>query len=97
MMGGMFTTLTGGALYVAGAIVLAVIGAATYLSSQGVLAGSDWLAIVSPILVGVVGVTSAHVAGQTVARAVNVPPPGSAPPPAPVATHTVPTNPGKVI
>jgi hypothetical protein len=76
MMGAMFTTLKGAALWVAGGIVLAVIGAATYLTSAGDLNGSDWLAIILPILTGVIGVTSAHVAGQTAAAAFNTPSPG---------------------
>jgi hypothetical protein len=77
----MLSTLKGAALWVAGGIVLALIGAATYLASQGTLTGSDWLTIMVPILTGVVGVTSAHVAGQTAANAFNTPAPN--PPPAP--------------
>lgn len=71
----MFITLKGAALYVAGGLVLAVVGASTYLASQSVLSGSDWLAVITPILAGIVGVTSAHVAGQTAAAAIKVPPP----------------------
>lgn len=74
-MAGMFTMLKGSALYVAGGLVLAVVGAATYLASQSVLSGSDWLAVITPILAGIVGVTSAHVAGQTAATAFNTAPP----------------------
>ena len=81
---GMLTSLKGAALYVAGAIVLAAIGAATYLASRAVLTGSDWLVVVTSVLAGVVGVTSAHVAGQTAAAAINIPPPGPTSPPAPL-------------
>jgi hypothetical protein len=77
----MLETLKGAALYVAGAIVLAIVGAATYLASQGTLTGSDWLTIVVPVLTGVVGVTSAHVAGQTAANAFNTPAPVASTPP----------------
>lgn len=75
-MADMITTLKGATLYVVGGIVLAVVGAATYLASQSVLSGSDWLVVISSILAGVVGVTSAHVAGQTAAAAFNMVPPG---------------------
>lgn len=74
-MGGMFTSLKGASLYVAGGLVLAVVGAATYLASQSVLSGTDWLAVIIPVLTGIVGVTSAHVAGQTAATAFNTVPP----------------------
>jgi hypothetical protein len=70
----MWETLKGSALYVAGATVLAIIGAATYLAQSGVLSGQDWLTIVVPVLTGVVGVTSAHVAGTQVASAINTVP-----------------------
>lgn len=76
----MLTTLKGPVLYVVGGLVLAVIGAATYLASQSVLTGSDWLAVITAVLAGVIGVTSAHVAGQTAAAAFNTSPPQLQPP-----------------
>lgn len=93
----MWETLKGAALYVAGAITLAIIGAATYLASQGTLTGQDWLTITVPVLTGVVGVTTAHVAGTQVASAINtmpapaaVPPSLPSPTPAPAPTQGVP-------
>lgn len=65
-------------LYVVGAIVLAVIGAATYLASQNVLSGSDWLVVASGLTAGTIGVTTAHVTGNQVAAALNTPPPVTA-------------------
>ena len=92
----MWETLKGATLYVVGGIVLAIIGAATFLANQGTLTGQDWLTIVVPILTGVVGVTSAHVAGNQVASAINTTPtPGAAvnpatlTPPAPAPTMGV--------
>jgi hypothetical protein len=67
----MWETLKGATLYVVGVIVLAIIGAATYLAQSGVLTGSDWLTITVPVLTGVVGVTASHVAGNQVASAIN--------------------------
>jgi hypothetical protein len=69
------TTLSGAALWVAGLIVLAIVGAATYLASQGILSGSDWLVIGSAILASVGIVTTAHVTGQQVTAALQTPPP----------------------
>jgi len=77
--------LKGAALYVAGVITLALIGAVTFLVADGDLSGSDALIVFTPILTGVVGVTSAHVAGQTAAAAINTPPPVTATMPAPLA------------
>lgn len=62
----MFTTLKGTALWGATAVVVAIIGAATYLASQSVLSGSDWLVVASTVLAGVVGVSAAHVTGAAV-------------------------------
>jgi hypothetical protein len=81
----MLDTLKGPALYVAGALVLALIGAATYLSAQGILTGEAWLVIVTPIITGVVGVTSAHVAGTQAVNALMTPPPATAVTPPPLA------------
>lgn len=82
----MLESLKGAALYVAGIIVLSALGAATYLASQGTLSGSDWLVIAASILASVGIVTSAHVAGQTAAAAINTPPPvSSGDPPHPAA------------
>jgi hypothetical protein len=85
-MAAMLQALKGGALWAALAIVLATIGSATYLASQAILSGSDVLAIITPILAGTVGVTTAHVVGQaTLAAGVSTMPAGSptavAPPP----------------
>ena len=84
-VGGVLTTLKGSALYVAGAIVLAIIGAATYLAASNTLTGSDWLTIVVPVLTWVVGVTTAHVTGQQVTAALVTPPPVTAVPTAGLA------------
>lgn len=90
----MFATLKGAALYVAGGIVVAVIGAATYLTSNGNLTGADWLVIITPILTGVVGITFAHTTGQAVGAALQTPPPGygvvPVQPPAPVVAPPAP-------
>lgn len=80
-MGTMFTNLKGGALWAATAIVVAILGAATYLASQSILSGSDWLVVGSAVLTGTVGVTTAHVAGNAVGNALNTPPPIQPPPP----------------
>jgi heme A synthase len=84
----MLTTLRGSTLWAVTAIVLAVIGAATYLSSQGILSGSDWLVLGTAVLASVGIVTGAHVAAQTAITAVNTPTPGATlpPPAAPTAT-----------
>jgi hypothetical protein len=82
----MFTSLRGGPLYAATIIVIAIVAAATALAWHGTLSGSDWLIIATPILAGVVGVTSAHVAGTALGNALNTPPvspPRSLSPPAP--------------
>lgn len=80
----MLTTLKGAPLYGAVAIVLAVIGAITYLASQNIMSGADVLTVITLILTGVVGITSAHVAGQTASAAFNTPPP-AAPLPSPAS------------
>jgi len=89
-MGGMLTTLKGAALWVAGGIVLALIGATTYLAQAGTITGPDALVIFTPILTGVVGVTTAHVTGNQVTAALRTPPLGPAqsavPPPGPPST-----------
>ena len=82
----MFDTLKGPALYAATAILLALVGAVTFLVADGDLTGSDALIVFTPILTGVIGLGAAHVAGQTVAAAVNVPPPATVPPAASVGT-----------
>lgn len=86
-MGIMLTALKGGALYVAGGVVLALIGAVTYLTQNGNIAGSDALVIYVSILTGVTGITTAHVTGNQVASALNTAPPvqSTTAVPAPVA------------
>jgi hypothetical protein len=69
------SSLKGSALAAVSAILLAVIGASTYLASQGTLSGSDWLVIITPILASVGIVTAAHVTGVAVNNANNPPPP----------------------
>lgn len=96
-MGSMITTLKGATLYVVGGIVLAVVGTATYLASQSVLSGSDWLVVISSILAGTVGITSAHVAGQTAAAAFNTVPAQSQQAPPARGTEAVPGPPEEVI
>ena len=90
----MWETLKGAALWVAGGVVLAIIGAATYLAQAGILTGQDWLTIIVPVLTGVVGVTTAHVTGNQVASALNTMPPGTVQtaPVASVAPATAPTE-----
>lgn len=88
MMGAMLATLKGGVLWAVVAVILAVLGAVTYLASQSILSGSDVLTLVTLILTGVVGLTSAHVAGQTAAAAFNTPAPGPNVPPSPVTAPT---------
>lgn len=78
----MLSALKGGSLWAALVILLAVIGAVTYLTSAGFVSGSDALTVIVVILTAVTGVTSAHVAGQTAAAAFNTPAPvngGAAP------------------
>ena len=82
----MFTALKGSALIAATVVVVSVIGSAAALAWNGTLSGSDFLTIATLILGGVVGVTSAHVAGQTAAAAINTPPPVAAVESAPAAT-----------
>lgn len=60
----MLETLKGGALWAVVAVVLAAIGSVTYLASQSILSGSDVLTVITLILTGVVGLTTAHVVGQ---------------------------------
>jgi hypothetical protein len=62
----MFTTLKGSALWAAALMVTAIIGAATYLASQRILSGSDWLVVAGTVLAGIVGVSAAHVTGAAV-------------------------------
>lgn len=91
----MLDTLKGPALWAAGIIVLAVVGAVTYLASQGTMSGSDVMSVVILILTGVVGITSAHVASQSAITAVQTPAPLPPPPvqEAPVVTANEPTTP----
>ena len=96
MIGTMLTTLKGAALWVAGGIVLALIGAVTYLTQNGNIAGADALVIYVSILTGVTGITTAHVTGQQVTAALNTPPPVTAPVPAP-SSGTAPTATGPAI
>ena len=94
----MLTTLKGGALWAALVIVLAVVGATTYLASSGDITGTDALTVVTAVLVAVTGVTSAHVAGQTAATAFNTPAPGNGSAPLPSATPApVPVTPASTV
>ena len=76
----MFATLRGNPLWAAMVVVVAIIGAATVLAWHGTLSGSDFLAVITPIVAGVTGVASAHVAGQATAAALVTPPPVGATP-----------------
>lgn len=69
----MIGTLTKTAIWPATLIVLAVIGAVTYLGSQGVVSGSDIVTIMVLILTGVIGVTATHVAGNVAVNAASPP------------------------
>jgi hypothetical protein len=84
-MAPMLSSLKGGPLWAALAVLLAVIGSVTYLTSSGLITGSDALTVIVVILTAVTGVTSAHVAGQTAAAAFNTPvsAPGVSAPPGP--------------
>jgi len=87
----MLTQLKGPALYVVGAVVLAIVGAAPSLSSQGTLSGSEWLVVAGSVLTGTVGITTAHVASNATAAAIQIPPPvpGGLPvPPVPAGAAT---------
>lgn len=75
----MLGSLTKTAIWPATLIVLAIIGAITYLGSQGVVSGSDIVTIVVLILTGVIGVTAAHVGGNTAVNAANQTAPPAAP------------------
>lgn len=86
----MLSALKGGTLWAALAIILAVIGAVTYLTANGNITGADALIVITAIVTAVTGVTSAHVAGQTAAAAFNTPPPGPSAYPAAVAPVAVP-------
>jgi hypothetical protein len=83
----MFTSLKGGPLWAALIVVLAAVGAVTYLASAGHISGADALIVITAVVTAVTGVASAHVAGNTAAAAFNTPAPApgvSAPPvPAP--------------
>lgn len=81
MMGTMITALKGGVLWAVVLIILAIIGAATYLASQGILSGSDWLVLGTAVLASVGIVTGAHVASQAAVNALQMPPPTPVPPP----------------
>lgn len=63
----MFSGLRGGPLWGTVAIVISVLAAATVLAWQHVLTGSDWLAVVSPVLTGGAAIGGAHVANQAAA------------------------------
>lgn len=64
----MFSSLKGGPLWATAAVIVAVLGSATALAWQGVLTGSDWLAVAAPILTGGAAIGGAHVANQAAAR-----------------------------
>lgn len=84
-MGAMLTSLKGSALWVAALIVIAVLAAVTVLAYHGTLSGDLWVAIVTPIITGVTGVASAHVAGTQIGAALQTPPPTTNPPVAQLA------------
>jgi hypothetical protein len=89
------STLKGSPLWAVVVVVLAVIGSVTYLASQSILTGSDVLSIIILILTGVVGITTAHVAGQSAIQAgVSTVP---APPPVSVITERSAPNAGPTI
>lgn len=100
-MGGVISTLKGGPLWAVVLIVLAVIGAATALVYNGTLTGDLWIAVITPLIAGVTGVTAAHITGNQVSAALQTSPPGSSivtpavPSPAvtPAATNTQPPAP----
>jgi hypothetical protein len=88
----MLSNLKGGTLWAVVLLTLGVIGACTALAYNGTLSGDLWLAVITPIIAGLTGVTAAHVTGNQVAAALNTPAPGlpSVPPaavaPGPVST-----------
>lgn len=84
----MLTTLKGGTLWAVVVIVLGVLGCATYLSSQSILTGSDWLVLGTAVLASVGIVTGAHVASQAAVTALQAPPPGTS------VSPVTPTAPG---
>lgn len=92
----MITSLKGGTLWAVVVVVLAVIGSATALVYNGTLSGDLWVAIVSSVLAGTIGVTVAHVSGNQVMAAATtsasgtstVAPSAPGPTPTPAATVT---------
>src|SRR5579862_5345049 len=90
----MLDTLKGGTLWAIVVVVLGVLGCATYLASQNILSGADWLVLGTAVLASAGIVTGAHVAGQTAAAAFNTPVPGPGvtlpPPAAPVPVPATP-------
>jgi hypothetical protein len=81
----MLNALSGGALYVAGAMVLAIVGAVTYLASTGAVDGTLAVGIYTSVLTAVGAITGAHVAGQAVTAAATSSQPGVPAPPTPAA------------
>jgi hypothetical protein len=88
----MLTALKGSALWATVVVVVAVLGAATYLAANGTLTGADWLIVAAPVLTGVAGAAGAHLTGVAVTNAVAA----TTAPPAPVAPNPV-TAPAGVI
>lgn len=83
----MLSGLTSKLLWPVAAVVVAVIGAVTYLAQNGTIPGSDVTTIFVLILGGLGITTGAHVAGNLVSSAVA---PAPTPVPAPVPLPAVP-------
>lgn len=97
MISRMLSTLTGSALWAALVIILAAIGAVTYLASANDITGTDALTVITAVIVAVTGVTSAHVAGQTAAAAFNTPAPAPPPDSPPVVVPAPPAQTGGLV
>ena len=92
----MVDSLKGPALYVVGAIILAVIGAVTFLAANGNVSGGDALTVYTGVLTVVAGVGGGVVVGHAVTTAANSSPAGVGstavvPPPTPAADPPAPT------
>lgn len=92
----MLDTLKGPALYVAGAVIIAIVGAVTALAWNGNLSGSDALVVFTGILTAVTGVGAVAATSHAVNTATAQSQSGQAlttvtPPPAPTGS-TEPTQ-----
>lgn len=82
----MLNTVSGPVIWVVGVLTAVVVGAVTFLANAGTVTGQDAMTVYTVVLTGVVGVGTAHVAGQAVAQnTANQTAATAAPPTGPVA------------